>query len=543
MFHGEKTVPCRALVQAGGDEMELLALLLGLPAALAGLSLSAAARDDADSPDEDAPEAWLDDGGERWSGSPTEDLSEESLAIWRAEDWAEDWAASARWAEDDGLPADRASGAAAGTAGRDSIIGHDGNDYVWLGQGTDTYSDTAPADELLGSDDTVVGGGGNDFITDHHGANRLSGGAGRDYLDGTDADGAADHLTGGLGADVLIGDDGDILDGGRFGEGWGEGDHFVLRPTAGDEPVTIRGFNPAHDRISVQTDPASPPPALDLTADPDGGATLLWLDGTLLARIADVSLEDIRSGRIELVGPAPDFAETARLLGQNDSAAFGDGGAHVRGGTGGDTLTGGAGQDSLCGEYGADLLRGGAGHDSLDGGHGADSLFGGAGNDALAGGRGNDALHGDAGDDVLYGVDPHTVNSFHAGQDSLFGGAGNDRLVVSLGDVVAGGEGADVVEVWVQPGRDLQDDAAVVITDYQPGIDRVEVMVDNANSHGVNRMVLEQQGDDVLCRLTLAGSAESAVVAVLQGVSLDQVDPDDFHLTATRGGGGAILPG
>lgn len=513
--------------------MELIALLLGLPVALAGLSFSSAA-DDGD--DDMARDAQVQDGNTTWTDRPQSGYSDLGLATWRSDEWAE----AARSAERDAAPGGRPH--TDGTPGRDSILGHDGNDYVWLGQGSDTYSDTTLNDFLLGSDDTVVGGGGNDYVIDHHGANRLSGGAGRDFLDGTDSDGARDHLTGGLGADVLVGDDGDILDGGLYGDGWGEGDHYVLRPTEGDEPVTIRGFDPAHDKISVQIDADTELPLLELADDPDGTSTLLLLDGTVLARIENVSLDDIRTGRIELTGPQPDFAEYVRLLGRSDLAEFGDGGAFVRGGAGCDTLSSGTGDDSLCGEQGADLLRGGAGNDSLQGGEGSDSLHGGAGADVLTGGRGNDALHGEGGDDVLFGVDPYTVNTFHAGQDSLFGGDGNDRLVASSGDVVTGGAGADVAEVWVHPGRSFQDVSAVVITDYQPGVDQVEVMVDNSNSHDVNRMFLEQHGDDVLCRLTVAGSPDSAVVAVLQGISLAQVNLADFHVTATRGGDAEVLP-
>ena len=76
------------------------------------------------------------------------------------------------------------------------------------------------------------------------------------------------------------------------------------------------------------------------------------------------------------------------------------------------------------------------------------------------GGSGADSLTGTTGDDLLWGG---------TGADVLTGGAGDDVLVDGAGaDTLSGGAGADLFVLLADGQRD-------VITDFQPGIDRLDL--------------------------------------------------------------------
>jgi len=120
---------------------------------------------------------------------------------------------------------------------------------------------------------------------------------------------------------------------------------------------------------------------------------------------------------------------------------------------GNDRMTGFDGDDVMFGGLGDDALNGMLGFDLLDGGDGADTLVGQEGNDTLRGGVGNDVLDGGVGGDLLDGG---------AGLDRLEGGAGWDRLT--------GGLGADVFVFRSFVATEMD-----VITDFQDGIDRIEL--------------------------------------------------------------------
>jgi Ca2+-binding RTX toxin-like protein len=193
------------------------------------------------------------------------------------------------------------------------------------------------------------------------------------------------------------------------------------------------------------------------------------------------------------------------------------------GGAGNDRLFGDDGNDRLFGQAGSDQLHGGAGNDMLDGGAGLDAMFGGDGNDVyvvdtpgdlvieaagggtdrvesatislslaayahvenatLTGARslnltgtgaanvltGNGAanrIRGEGGNDLLFGG---------AGSDSLFGGAGNDKLRGGTGtDLLTGGTEADVF-VFASASEAGRGPARDRITDFQPGIDDIDL--------------------------------------------------------------------
>lgn len=164
------------------------------------------------------------------------------------------------------------------------------------------------------------------------------------------------------------------------------------------------------------------------------------------------------------------------LGGGGGDTLFGDNGNDTLDGEGGnDTLHGGNGDDILRGGGGNDILNGDSNNDTLFGEDGADTLNGGAGDDRLFGNAGSDTLNGDGGNDLLVGGDGDDILDGGSQSDILIGGAGTDTLT--------GGSGADlfvfndVSEIGMTPGnRD-------VITDFQHGLDVIDLSGIDANSN------------------------------------------------------------
>jgi Ca2+-binding RTX toxin-like protein len=203
-------------------------------------------------------------------------------------------------------------------------------------------------------------------------------------------------------------------------------------------------------------------------------------------------------------GDGGDDEPPGRVLvgtGGNDLLAGGDGPDRIFGGDGDDTLLGGEGNDSLFAEAGADLLFGGPGNDLLRGGGGPDTMF------ALSG---EDTLFGETGSDFLVALDgPDRPGA----PDELSGGFGVDFLVGDDGDTLTGGADADIFAVV----RWTHDDAPVVIRDFTPDEDRLEIIADRTGFNAVMWddlfLAVDQQRGQVNVQLF------GRTVAILEGVT------------------------
>ena len=178
----------------------------------------------------------------------------------------------------------------------------------------------------------------------------------------------------------------------------------------------------------------------------------------------EMSQDDALSG-FQNLGNARNVIAPSATTAQFINAQGGDDFIVVTGNTN-DTILGGSGNDTIDGGDGADIIKGGSG---------SDDLFGGGGADTLSGGSGNDFLQGD--DDLQ--------TFAQAGADVLSGGSGNDILFGGCkADIMSGGSGADTFLYRV--GLGLENESKVgeadVITDFQVGLDKIDVSFMDANS-------------------------------------------------------------
>ena len=331
----------------------------------------------------------------------------------------------------------------------------------------------------LGGNDTVFGRGGNDYLYGDDGNDILYGETGNDVL------------IGGLGADSLYGGAGnDVLNGG--------GGNDLLNGGTGIDRAEFSGG--AALRVN-----------LAITAAQNTGQGIDRL----------ISIENVTGG-----------AGSDRLTGNGlaNSLIGGLGADSLYGAAGNDVLNGGGGNDLMSGGTGIDRaefsgsaavrvnlaitaaqntgqgtdrlisienVTGGAGSDRLTGNGAANTLIGGIGADTLIGAAGNDKLIGGYGNDVLSGG---------VGADRLIGQQGNDRLT--------GGTYADRFVFATGDGTDT-------ITDFQNGIDRIEI-TNGATSFA--QVTVTDLGADVRVRF-------SNVTILIEDIAHTAINSADFIFT------------
>jgi large repetitive protein len=226
----------------------------------------------------------------------------------------------------------------------------------------------------------------------------------------------------------------------------------------------------------------------------------------------------------------------------------GDGGNdRLFGGDSDDWLNGNSGNDSLSGDKGNDRLFGESGHDSVSGGDGDDWLNGGSGDDSLSADAGNDQLFGEAGNDILWGGKGRDMLSGGDGNDSLNGGDDNDRLLGGNGnDLLSGGSGQD----WLEGGRGADmltggtgndrfvfnniGEGVDTVMDFSKGdvIDISDILPGSVH-HGHDAVAggfvrFLQSGADTLVQVDNNGGADHfQTLVVLKSVVATTIHPDD----------------
>lgn len=289
----------------------------------------------------------------------------------------------------------------------DSLIGGDGSDTVYGGEGLDTLLGGLGDDRLyggVGSDsidagdgnDLVYGEDGNDNIQFGNGGDTVFGGAGNDIIDDLTASAA-------VGANLIYGGDGNDLM-------WSGNDADTLYGDAGSD--TMSG---------------------------EVGNDLLYggLDGDQLFGGSDLDTLYGDTGNDTLTG---DSGADRLFGGDNSDLAYG--------GLGADTLSGDGGTDTIYGGDDADLAYGGTENDIVAGDAGSDTLYGDAGTDTIYGGADNDLDYGGTESDVLSGGSGLDTLFGDAGNDTLLGDAGNDTLFGGIGaDSIVGGDDQDLINV------------------------------------------------------------------------------------------------
>ena len=378
-----------------------------------------------------------------------------------------------------------------------TIIRGDGNDGI---TGTD-------------QDDIIDSGGGNDRIFAGEGDDQINAGDGDDFIR---TDSGADVVIAGSGNDeieFLGGGGNDILTGVDPEDGAGRGEidlfrenessvrfnlrrrreTFVLgnRETAfyvgegNNDFAQIQNFKIELDRIQLHGSLEQ----YEIRDFNDNGlrGTGIFFEEDLIA-----VLEDVRSRDLTLNSSTFLLANGKEIVGTPER----------------DVLEGGIGDDQISGQGGNDLLIGATGNDVLEGGDGNDLLNGtdtAANRDGGSSGIGEiDILTGGSGEDI-----------FNMG---LFGKRGGDVLLYDdLDNATAG----------------LEDFA--VITDFEEGIDRIQLLSSDADYVVGASPVSEFQGDSLFLdsNLNRRFDATDELLAVFEGFSnlesaLRDGNDDDF---------------
>ncbi|NVM75844.1 Ca2+-binding RTX toxin-like protein [Duganella sp. SG902] len=328
------------------------------------------------------------------------------------------------------------------SAGGDSIVGTNGNDWLDGGPGRDTMVGGAGDDTYVLSEpgDVVVElpGGGTDSVkldfstagmytlaanveyafvsTTSTVAVNVIGNELNNYMSGNDA---ANSLSGGIGNDTLNGGGGnDTLIG-------GSGDDEYSVAESGD--VIKESANEGYDTVFVAA-----------------------ASYALAANIEDM----VFNGSAAFSGTGND--------GNNRLFAGSSSGAMLNGGAGNDTLVGAGGNDKLIGGAGDERIESNGGNDTVDGGTGTDSLFGLNARDSYTVTRtANDTVLTGSDGQILtvrgveffyFGADKQSLeqvqdNIASPGNDSLHGTAGADTLDGGTGaDTITGLDGDDVYQ-------------------------------------------------------------------------------------------------
>jgi Ca2+-binding RTX toxin-like protein len=322
-----------------------------------------------------------------------------------------------------------------GGAGNDTLLGGYGNDRVYGGAGNDLITDEFTAGGIgnEGGNDTISGGAGNDRINARDGDDVINTGSGNDVSEGGRGN---DVISAVSGNDIILttsieafttGPETNKVNGGTGTDTLvylsAFSDLNITRTATG---LTVKSFAPIGN--ALVTDTAT---SIERIAADDGifawnATTSTW------NRLYWTSAQELLKGIAPTYGTAG--ADTFSFTGITETIVYAF-----------------EGNDTITGANGNDLVFAGSGADSISGGSGQDHLYGESGNDTILGGDGADYIKGGS------------------GADQINGGRGSDRM--------AGGTGADVFTFFPDggPTRDFPTFGADVITDFQVGVDKIDV--------------------------------------------------------------------
>ncbi len=326
------------------------------------------------------------------------------------------------------LSGDKGNDVIFGIGDRDSLIGGDGNDSLFM-LSVDGTKELGLADDGV---NTVEGA--RRSLAGYPRNNLLDGGTGNDYLYSYGAERGRQTMIGAEGDDSLYNRGSQVIAFGNTGSDYLE--------TAGFNRSTLYGGQDNDTIVSGLIEGFSTVEGEATVIPGNGGTNLLYGDkgnDTLLS----VGIQDtVIGGNIEdndlVAGSNLDYLS----LGGASSVGFGN--------QGNDTLIGAAASVSLYGGQDNDYITASGGDSYLSGDKGNDTLLTGGSNDTLVGGEGNDSLdaRGGGGNNLLMALTGDNVLVAGASTDTLMGGVGNDFLVGSEeGDTLrADSPGVDTLE-------------------------------------------------------------------------------------------------
>ncbi|MCT7996511.1 calcium-binding protein [Laspinema olomoucense] len=323
------------------------------------------------------------------------------------------------------LAGDKGNDVIFGIGDRDSLIGGEGNDSLFM------LSANAPGELDLEAEGVNTVEGARRTLAGFPRNNWLNGGTGNDYIYSYGGDRGRQTMIGGEGDDSLFNRGSQVLVFGNTGVDYLETTGFSRSTLYGgqDNDTVVSGFS----LVEGSTPTAG------------GGTHLLYGDkgnDTMLS----VSVRDtLIGGNIEdndtIAGNNLDLLS----LGGASSMGFGNqGNDSLVGGADFVTLYGGQDNDSIVASKSNSYLAGDKGNDTL--------ILDGGTNNTLIGGEGNDSLYArdGGGKNMLIAVAGDNVLVAGSADDTLMGGTGNDFLVGSddaVGDTLrADGPGLDTLE-------------------------------------------------------------------------------------------------
>jgi Ca2+-binding RTX toxin-like protein len=203
-----------------------------------------------------------------------------------------------------------------GAGGTDFLIGYEGDDRMFLGDGDDASAPLATGDDA--GDDFIRGGAGDDFIVDTLGENTIHGDIENDLivtidglkLDGTTDNGtpyAPDSIHGGYGEDTLVADAGDTITGGH------DIDTFIIAAPSDDAhaPAIVTDFDATNETLSIVfLDEAPQDTTVSLEHDTVTGVTHALVEGEEVATLNGLTPEDLDQIQA-YVTTLPDLIATA----------------------------------------------------------------------------------------------------------------------------------------------------------------------------------------------------------------------------------------